>query len=244
MTEVPLATYVTAPGDRWRRKVDLKQALARGPRPFFRGDSMKKIWAAVAALAMLGMHGTAETAAPRERVSRPASAVAVAEAPSLRGSTLYIYTFIDVRQREFGPKVIDAFDTQLVSRFGAVAVEAKVLRFGNSAFAGQKTYRGGAMSGYNVVPVERVIAANWKEERVSGARYRLIVVPSNYRISGAWQSYELHWVLFDVETGRQVWEYDYSGRHLMMLKRDENGAKRAKKFIDNAFVDLKKIGLI
>jgi len=215
---------------------------------------MKKIRAALAALAAVLVAGTSGGAAAQSRLEGGSTAPQVVTMPavappsaetSLRGSSIYIYTFLDVRQNEFGLKVVNQVDQQLVERFADEDVDAKVLRFRNSTI-GQNYLLGSGFAGSSasVIPVEQVMAANTEDEQAVGARYRLVVFPANYEITGAWQYYEIRWVLYDIQSGRRVWSYLYSGRHLMMWSAGENSVKRAKKFIDKAMTALKGAGYL
>src|SRR5690349_16713782 len=91
---------------------------------------MMKLRVAAATLAAMTLASASAAEAPR------APQVPAAPAPkvSLRGSFVYIYTFLDVREDEFGLEVIEEFDRQIVSRFDAEGVKSKVLRFSRTPF--------------------------------------------------------------------------------------------------------------
>lgn len=204
---------------------------------------MRAFWALAAAIA----------AAMTVRAAQPPPAEAAVAAPapapqkvSLRGSSIYIYTFLDVRENEFGLEVLDQVDEQLLARFAGETVRAKVLRFRNSPIgqnfsAGGSTYYGSSTA---FVPVERVIAANRVDEEAVGARYRLVVFPANYEITGAWQYYEIRWDLYDTQSGRLIWSFVYNAQHMKRRSTSQNSAKRAKKFIDQPIETMRRKGYI
>jgi hypothetical protein len=159
---------------------------------------------------------------------------------SLRDSFVYIYNFLDVRTEQYGDKVLAEFDQQLIRALDLVHSGSKVLRYRNSP-AMQSS---GSKFGSTMIPVGDTVYANLADETAVGAKYRLIVFPTAYTLSGAWRFYEVRWTLMDVRTGRKVWSYLYSGKHLVLLRTNENAAKRGEKLIKAAFDDLGRAGLL
>jgi hypothetical protein len=182
---------------------------------------------------------------PRKAYVRPST---------LRGSSIFVYSFLDVRERQFGPKVLDQVDQQLIVRLRYSGIQAKILRFhdsnpGKYFMASPGTSSGSFLYGYSRssvdhVPIGEVVYSNLAAEREAGARYRMLILPSDYQSVGAWQYYTIRWIIQDIDSFQTVWSYEYSGRHLMLWKPDENAAKRGKKFIDNALTALTATGLL
>ncbi|MBC7032796.1 hypothetical protein G6O48_28235, partial [Salmonella enterica subsp. enterica serovar Enteritidis] len=50
-------------------------------------------------------------------------------AVKLPGSLLYVYSFLDVRENEFTPKMLDQFDAALIARLDALKVSSKILHY-------------------------------------------------------------------------------------------------------------------
>ena len=161
--------------------------------------------------------------------------------PSLRDSFVYIYNFLDVREAEYGDKVLAQFDRQLIEALGKSHAGARVLRFRDSPVMRQS---GQTYTGVTNVPVAETIIANLADERAMGARYRLIVFPSSYSLAGAWRFYEVRWMLMDIRTGRRVWSYLYKGKHMVMWRTNENSEARGRKLVNAAWSELQKAGLL
>jgi hypothetical protein len=162
----------------------------------------------------------------------------------LPGSLLYIYSFLDVRETEFTPKVLDQFDAALTARLGALKVSSKILRYNKikqdqGEFVANNTSVG---SDSRMIPVAQTIDRNLADERAAQARYRLIVFPANFETAGAWRFYEIRFILMDTADNRRAFEYVYKGKHMVMWKNSENADARSKKILDAAFVELQAKG--
>ncbi len=60
-------------------------------------------------------------------------AAATAHHPArLSGSSLYVYSFLDVREDGFTPKVLDQFDADLTARLSALNISSHIFRFNQS----------------------------------------------------------------------------------------------------------------
>ncbi|WP_447726492.1 hypothetical protein [Sphingomonas koreensis] len=177
----------------------------------------------------------------------PAPPRAAVEKDKLRGNFVYIYSFLDVREDGYTTKVIDQFDADLIARLGTVSASGKILRFKQSKLnRTEEFFAGGSLDGSEsrAIPVMQTIASNLQNEIAANARYRLIIFPSNYIVSGAWRHYEIRFVLMDTITNSRVMNYDYSGRHMVLFSSSENAAARSKKIIDALFAQLTAEGLL
>jgi len=172
-----------------------------------------------------------------------APAVAAIVPPQVGGSFVYIYSFLDVRQEEFSPKVLQQLDDDLKARFSVAQVRVKSLSFRNSS-TGQFYSTENTGSGSTLIPVERTIKENEADEHSEGANFRLIIFPSNFTVSGAWRFYDIRCLLIDVTDNRTRWTYIYHGSHLVIWKESENAAARSKKILDAMFADMRARGLL
>lgn len=181
-------------------------------------------------------------------VPPPAPPLPIATTPlpaKLQGSSVYVYSFLDVRQNEYTSKVLDQFDADLTARLSGLTIGSNILRFRNSKMnRADEFYAGSQNLESRAVPVMETVYSNLREERGTHARFRLIVFPSSYTVSGAWRFYEIRFILMDAETGARLWSYDYSGKHMVMMKNSENAEGRSKKILDKLFVELKAAGYL
>lgn len=171
----------------------------------------------------------------------------VAVAPAkLRGSLVYVYSFLDLREGLYTSKVLDRFDGDLTARLQAETIGSKILHFDHSAASTGEFYAGGSLNGSESreIPVMETIYRNLADEVAVKARFRLIVFPSQYTVAGAWRFYQIRFVLIDTRTNRRVMDYLYSGKHLVMWKNSENSEARSKKILDHLFAELKTRDLL
>lgn len=165
-------------------------------------------------------------------------------AVKLTGSLLYVYSFLDVREAEFTPKVLDQFDAALTTRLEGLKVKSKILHYNKAVqddgvLVANKTAFG---SNTRMIPVGRTIDRNLTDERAVHARYRMIIFPDNFESNGAWRFYEIRFILMSTDDNRRVFEYTYSGKHLVLLKNSENADARSKKVLDSVFNELQAKG--
>jgi hypothetical protein len=163
-----------------------------------------------------------------------------AEGATLKGGKVIVYSFLDVRQAELGPTMLDEFDKQLVAALDHATVPSKVVRFRNTDAGRYFTFGDAGMN----VPVKNTIQGNADDEKSFGAGYRLVIFPSEMQIQGGWRSYDIRWEITDVHTGQVVWSTLSHGKHLVNWKIDENAAGRAQVLIDSFVTELKTAHLV
>jgi hypothetical protein len=184
--------------------------------------------------------------APVPPLAPPPPGSAAALPAKLQGSFVYVYSFLDVREDEYTPKVLGQFDADLTARLAALHIPSKILRFNDSSRGKEESYakKTGYGDSSRLVPVGETVARNFDDEHASGARFRLVIFPANFTTSGVWRSYDIRFQLMDSFLNKQVWEYVYSGKHMVMLKDSENAQARSKKILDHAFEELKAKGFL
>jgi hypothetical protein len=159
---------------------------------------------------------------------------------SLKNSKIIAYSFLDVRDAEFGPSMLNEFDRQLADELLKSGITLSILRFKDSALGQQYSFTNSGMQ----IPVRDTIVANLANERSMGADYRLIIFPSQMTLRGAWKFYDVRWDLLDVRTGKRVWSTTSRGRHLTAWKSDELPEARAKTMVDGIVEELRKSNLL
>jgi hypothetical protein len=164
----------------------------------------------------------------------------VGDSVVLRHARIYIYSFLDAREVEFGPNLLGELDTQLVSELEKNDIKGKILRFRDSNIGQYYSMTNAGMQ----IPVGQVVARNLNAEREFDAKYRLIIFPSKMTISGAWKFYDVQWDLFDTQTRKKVWSTTSHGKHINMWKNDEDPHVRAKTIVDGILMELRKSNLL
>ena len=158
---------------------------------------------------------------------------------SLVGKSVYVYSMLDIRDSEFGENMLNAFDTQLVDGLYTKGVKAKVLRFTDSVAGMSFT-----MSNSAELPLESLVTKNKDDENAFEAGYRLLIIPSQMTLQGAWKFYDLSWILVDVKTNKVVWRAVSEGQHLTGMYNDENPDGRATTMLKGLFLQLQHNKLI
>jgi hypothetical protein len=162
------------------------------------------------------------------------------EGSSLRNSSVYVYSFLDIRDSEFGPQMLAAFDRQLVAALAASQVKASVLRFKESDTGRYYSASNASMQ----IPVRETIVSNVPKEREASADYRLVIFPSKMTLSGAWKFYDVRWDVISVKNGQTVWTTSSQGKHLNAWKNDEDPEARAKTIVDGIVAEMRKSNLL
>ncbi|HEY3814015.1 MAG TPA: hypothetical protein VGL66_12390 [Caulobacteraceae bacterium] len=174
---------------------------------------------------------------------------AAAPHAGLSGSFVYIYTFLDVREVEFGPRLLDQLDSQLMADLEKGGARAKVLRFKASqpaqayAFKTQFPVRGSVYS-TDPISVDETIQSNLADEAAVGARYRLVEFPVSVSVRGPHEYYAIRYTLIDCATGKTVWQVVNHGKHLIWVKVDEDAEGRARKMTEEVLEQLKTAGYL
>lgn len=147
----------------------------------------------------------------------------------LSGSSVYIYSFLDMRDTTFGPKLLAEFDAQFAAALKASAVTSTTLRFRDSEHGGYFVPVVGAVSS----PVRQTIYMNLANERKSGARQRMTIEPVYIVREGARHYYDIQWTLSDTSNGSLIWTGWSKGTHASWGSSDENASGRAKSIVDD-----------
>jgi hypothetical protein len=166
-------------------------------------------------------------------------------------TSVYIYSFLDVRESLIGKNMLQELETQLGERFERNGVKVEQLWFSRSPLRrevslNEEPARSGSIytsSSTMRVPVAETIRSNASAEVAFSPRYRLTVFPALSRATGAGTGYKIYWDLFDVTTNKLVWRSDSDVHNLNMWKSDEMPKERAKAIVDGIFKEFAKSGL-
>ncbi|GAA0643901.1 hypothetical protein [Brevundimonas lenta] len=157
---------------------------------------------------------------------------------SVRGSPIYIYSFLDVREQYFGPTMLTTFDRMLQDQLAAKGVKSELLRFKESEPAMEFILSDATAR----LPVGDVVASNKSAESALNARYRLVIFPVAFT-QATTQTYQINWMLIDVDTGRTVWRTTSSGVRTIWASHDEDAENRAKLIVDGIIAEMSGSGL-
>ena len=155
-------------------------------------------------------------------------------------SSIYVYSFLDIRSKELGPKMITEIQRQLEVGLKNHGVVSEQHWFENDPVASEIASTGGSER----IPVREVITRNAAAERKYGARYRLIVFPIQTTTGGDWAFYDFRWTVEDTITQRVVWSTTSQGKHMNWIMTDENSSQRAKVVVDGVISEMVNSGLL
>jgi hypothetical protein len=173
-------------------------------------------------------------------------------------SAAYVYSFMDLRERELGSKFLDQLRRQLGDALASHDVRSTQLSFSESPVRSEyamgpdpaRGFSWGLLAGRpresssTRVPVREVVAANLAAESNFGASHRLIVFPAMLTQTGVGANFDVRWDLIDVVTGRLDWFSLTSTRHMNLIYKDENPESRAKALVDNVTAEMLKAGVL
>jgi hypothetical protein len=183
-------------------------------------------------------------------MSASPTAAANASKPSLVGTSVFIYSFLDFREAEFSPELLDEIDEQLETALKAHGTVSTVLRFKNSVVGTMYYPRRerpvfGRSSESDQVPVDEVIGENEAAERAFHAKYRLVEFPDDFQVwQAGWRRFTIRWILIDCSTGEVVLNHAYTGRNFIWLSNGERSESRGKTIVDAFVSTLRKYRLL
>lgn len=158
---------------------------------------------------------------------------------NLKGKSVVTYNTLDIRTSELGEAMLESLNSQLQQRFSQKNVKADVLNFKSSKIG--TSYM---VAGSGIVPMEEFVAQYKEKEAEDNVDYRLLILPSQMTVSGAWRFFDITWILVDVRTERTVWQGVSKGEHLVQWSINEMPEKRAALIVDSLFAELEKAKVI
>lgn len=181
-------------------------------------------------------------------VSRNSFAPSPFEAPkpgiSLRNASVYIYCFLDVRAASIGRPMLREFDSMLVQRLNAEGVKTTTFHFAPNGSNYDSPYLSVP------IPVYPTIEAHAAEEKALGAKYRLVVFPTesysqSIDVANSMRSYAIRWDLYDIADGRLVWSTHSVGSQASLLfGSEQDPSYRTTLIVDGFIAELKKFALL
>ncbi len=168
----------------------------------------------------------------------------------VRVGSVYIYSFLDLREKELGPRNIAEIERQLGDTLASHGVRSKQLWFNRApvrdeiALNQQKRGNWFLDLGTSVrVPVNEVIASNAEDEAAFGPQSRLVVFPLDTVRTDTGVTFQMRWVLADAVTQKVIWSTTSTTSNMNMWKSDEYPEKRAFMLVDGLIKELQRVGV-
>jgi hypothetical protein len=104
----------------------------------------------------------------------------------ISGSSVVVYSFLDVRKDYFGDQMLTLMNNQLVDQFKQRGVTARVVAYqGKAVDTNPNAIFMGVNRSMVTVPLKEYIASQRPEEQKNGDKFRLMVFPSMVTTTGA-----------------------------------------------------------
>jgi hypothetical protein len=164
-------------------------------------------------------------------------------------NSVYIYSFLDVREKQLGVNFLQAVQHDLQDELTQHGVRSKQLWFNSSPQRAEFSLNESAPRGLRRestvrIPVLEVIGGNASDERAFGASYRLVMSPSDITNSGVGFDSQVTWILTDVKSGQVVWRATSRMSTVNLIKVDEDPSGRAQLFVHGLMQEMAKENLL
>jgi hypothetical protein len=158
-----------------------------------------------------------------------------------RLQSVYVYSFLAVREPELGRRFIDDSERLLQQALERANVLVQQKWPGRMS---QAPVKAAFTTDTRHVPVTETITANREQEQAFGAAYRLVIVPQAYQRDGYVLSLEIRCDLVDAKTNRAVWILHGRTAYMINSKADDAADERAQQFVNALIGEMKKAGML
>lgn len=173
------------------------------------------------------------------------------KAPEFSGASpvksIYVYSFLDLRQGALGIRFLDEVKRQLETAMAKEGIQTKQLWFNESPLRGQFSLEATGPSPANTkirVPIDEVIKATQDDEKAFGASHRLLVFPAFVMTSNYGSDFDIRWDLVDVHTGQVAWTTTSTSHHMKWFLEDENPHERASTLVQSLMSELRRAKVV
>ncbi len=162
------------------------------------------------------------------------------------GADIYIYSFLDMREQEFGSDMLRNVHDQLSNALKSRGFDVQMFYYRDYLDSEDSFVSRISSIGHNseIVPIKAIIEKNKTKEMEFGTDYRLIAFPNDFKIHGANQFFSIGWALTDNTSLKPLWSTEQGGGRTVWLKQDEMSDKRAADFISALISEMETSGLI
>lgn len=162
---------------------------------------------------------------------------------------VYVYSFLDLRENELGPKFLGEVQRQFAEALKAKGASSAQLSFNDSPLRAEYLLKEEPVRGSLTrqastrVPVGEVIATNLRAEAAFGAPYRLIVFPASLTALNTGHRFDVRWDIYDARTNVRVWSATSETLHQNWISHDESPVERAKILVEGIILQMTKAGV-
>jgi hypothetical protein len=160
------------------------------------------------------------------------------DVPGISGAQVYIYSFLDLREADLGERMVAEVNERLRADLAERGIQTELVTYRQT-----QTDREPSRGLTVMIPVDRIVASQLSQEQALGADFRLMIIPSDMRIYGSNQSYEINWDLVDISTGEVVWTTRLQGGRTIWWSTGEDPEGRARAFVYGVIRQMELSGL-
>jgi hypothetical protein len=169
---------------------------------------------------------------------------AIQAGTEIGGSSIVVYSFLDVRKDFFGEQMLATMNNQLVDQFKQRGVAARLVVYQHPALeAPSQSLFLGVNRDLISVPLKDYLAAQRPEEVKNAEKFRLMVFPSMVTTTGANIDSQITWTLIEAATDKPVWTTKQNTSRTIWWKNDEAPQTRSKQFVDGVMGQMTSSGL-
>lgn len=196
---------------------------------------MKYLRLALAMAAFMAVAGCTTTSFERT--------TAVQAGTEISGSSVVVYSFLDVRKGMFGEEMLALTNDQLVREFKERGVNARVVVYQHTAAENPNTLYMGVNRSIVSVPIKEYLQSQRPDEEKNGDKFRLMVFPSMVTTGGAGIDSEITWSLSDAKADKAIWSTKQKTSRTVWWNTEEAPESRSKEFVAGIMSEMAKSGL-
>jgi hypothetical protein len=164
-----------------------------------------------------------------------------AASPGARVTSLYVYSFLDLRESDLGSEFMKQFERILGDELRRHGVKSRQVWY---ARLPSDQLRPLTDSGMQRLPVAKVVADHARQETEFGATHRLVIVPTEIKHQGHWVFIDMRADVIDRATGNIVWTTHANARHTAFSSVNDNAEERARQLAGGLVEAMRKAGLV
>jgi hypothetical protein len=158
--------------------------------------------------------------------------------------SVYVYSFLDVREHELGTSYMSEIEKQLDAALTQRGVRSKQLWFNRAPIRDEIALNAQAQRNWRSIdssvhiPVQAVMDFNASDERAFAPTHVLVVFPTETTGTGVGFAYTVTWRLMDMKTRRLAWAATSRTDNVNWMKKDELPVERAGALVGGLMKEL------
>jgi len=169
--------------------------------------------------------------------------VSASEAP-VRVESVYVYSFLDVREAQLGREFMKQFERILAEQLRARGVNSKQLWYGGVPDDSLQARPLASAPSSQRLPIAKVVADNAGAESAFNPSHRLLVTPAELSRAGSWIKALVRFDVVERASGKSLWTLRADTMHLHFATLDDGAEQRARQLVNGLIAEMQKAGMI